>query len=165
MQTQTVGFGSDISFHINSAEELTQAFRLRDQKKLILPDKIKYPFNVRSYFTWKEPSGVYTYLVFKLPNWDMPQGVAFKRTPSGGEPIGGLCSWCHAYGTSDDIGMLSVAMSSTVSSSYLICHDLSCIEKIEDMAAMSGKSPDKNIDELYYRISKLFENLKNHKAE
>lgn len=163
MHTQTLGFGSEVSFHISSEQELINTFRLRDQKKLVLPEKMKYPFNVRSYFTWKEPSGVYTYLVFKLPNWDMPQGVAFKRTPSTGEPVGGLCSWCNAYGTSDDIGMLSVAMSANVSSSYLICHDLSCIEKIEDMAAMSGKDPGKYIETLYYRISKLFENLKNHK--
>jgi hypothetical protein len=165
MQSQVSYGGVENTFSIGSEEELVQAFRDRDQKKLILPQKIRYPFNVRSYFTWKEPSGVYTYLVFKLPNWDMPQGVAFKRTATGGEPIGGLCSWCNAYGSSDEIGMLSVAMNANVSNSYLICHDISCIEKIEDMSAMSGKDPDKYIAELYYRIGKLFENIKGFKAE
>ncbi|WP_413558976.1 FBP domain-containing protein [Bdellovibrio sp. HCB209] len=165
MQSQVSNFQVESSFSISSAEELTQCFRLRDQKKLVLPDGLKFPFNVRSYFTWKESSGVYTYLVFKMPNWDMPKGVAFKRTPSTGEPVGGLCSWCHAYGTSEDIGFLSVAMSANVSSSYLICHDLRCIEKIEENAMLAGKNPEKNIADLYHKMSKLFENISNYKAE
>ncbi|UXR65936.1 FBP domain-containing protein [Bdellovibrio bacteriovorus] len=152
-------------FSIGSEEELVNAFRRRDQKKLILPERLKYPFRVRSYMTWKEPSGAYTYLVFKLPNWDVPRGVAFKRTASTGEPTGGLCSWCHAYGSSEEIGLLSVAMSANVSSSYLVCHDLSCIEKIEETAMLAGKDPDKNIAELYYRMEKLFENISNYKPE
>ncbi|MBO9668627.1 MAG: FBP domain-containing protein [Bdellovibrio sp.] len=165
MQSQVAYGGVENYFSIDSEQELIQAFRDRDQKKLILPKGLKFPFNVRSYFTWKEPSGVYTYLLFKLPNWDMPQGVAFKRTATGGEPVGGLCSWCNAYGSSEDIGLLSVAMNSNVSQSYLICHDVSCIEKIEDMAAMAGKDPEKYIKELYFRMGKLFENIRNFKAE
>lgn len=165
MHTQTNNFFKENSFSIDSEKELVQAFRLRDQKKLILPEKLKFPLNVRSYFTWKEPSGVYTYLVMKLPNWDLPRGVAFKRTPSSGEPVGGLCSWCNAYGSSEDIGMLSVTMSSTVSVSYLICQDISCIEKIEDMATLSGKNPEKYIAELYYRMGKMFENISSHHQE
>ncbi len=165
MQTSATGFETDHLFSISSEEELINCFRLRDQKKLILPDNMDYLFNVRSYFTWKEPSGVYTYLLFKMPNWDMPKGVAFKRTHSGGEPTGGLCNWCHSYGSSEDIGLLSVAMSTNVSNSYLLCQDLRCIERIEDTAAMSGKSPDKNIADLYYKMSKLFENISSFKAD
>lgn len=157
---------AEITFSIASEEELIEAFRYRDQKKLVLPEKkLPFPFNVRSYFVWKEPSGVYTYLVFKMPNWETPRGVAFKRTPSTGEPTGGLCNWCHAYGSSEDIGMLSVAMSGSVSSSYFICQDLRCIEKIEENAALSGKDPAKYIDQLYYRIEKLFENISNYKKD
>jgi hypothetical protein len=114
-------------FSINSEEDLVESFRPRDQKKLLLPDNLKFPMNVRSYFTWKEPSGVYTYLVFKMPNWDLPRGVVFKRTAISSEQTGGLCNWCHAYGASDEIGLLSVTMSSTVSQSYYLCHDLRCI--------------------------------------
>lgn len=152
-------------FSIDSEAGLIQSFRLKDQKKLILPDNLKFPMNIRSYFTWKEPSGVYTYLIFKAPNWDMPRGVAFKRTAATGEPVGGLCNWCHAYGGSDEIGFMSVAMSSNVSSSYYLCQDLSCIEKIEDAAAMAGKDPDKHIAELYHRMAKLFENISNYKQD
>lgn len=165
MLTSTNSNNSEIAFSIASEKELVESFRYRDQKKLILPEKLAFPFNVRSYFTWKEPSGVYTYLVFKMPNWDHARGVAFKRTAATGEPTGGLCNWCHAYGSSEDIGLLSVAMSANVSSSYFICQDLRCIEKIEENTMLAGKDPSKNIAELYYRMEKLFENISSYKPD
>ncbi|KYG70642.1 FBP domain-containing protein [Bdellovibrio bacteriovorus] len=165
MLSQINNFQKEHVFSIASEAELIQSFRNRDQKKLVLPENLKFPLNVSSYFTWREPSGVYTYLVFKMPNWDLPRGVAFKKTAATGEPVGGLCSWCHAYGSSEDIGMLTVNMSSDVSSSYYICQDLRCIEKIEDASNLSGKSPEKNIAELYHRISKLFENISSYKPD
>lgn len=152
-------FFTELTFSIGSEEELTKAFRLRDQKKLMLPEGLPYPFNVRSYFTWQDPNGIYTYLVFKMPNWDMPRGVAFKRANTSGEPTGGLCNWCYSYGSSEEIGMLSLKMSATVSVGYHICHDLRCIEKIEEASARAGKSPEKNIDQLYHRMASLFEKL------
>lgn len=165
MHTQSNNFLKENLFTISSEQELILSFRNHDQKKLILPEKLKFPLNVRSYFTWKEPSGVYTYLVIRLPNWDTPRGVAFKRTPSTGEPVGGLCSWCNAYGSSEDIGMMSVTMSSSVSVSYLICQDISCIEKLEDAATLSGKDPEKYIAELYHRMGKMFENISSYKQD
>lgn len=165
MLSQISKFNREILFSLESEADLVKTFRLRDQKKLILPDNLEFPLNIRSYFTWKEPSGVYTYLVFKNPNWDMPRGVAFKRTPPSAEPTGGLCNWCHAYGTSDQIGLLSVTMNAEVSFSYFLCQDLTCIEKIEENCARSGKDPEKNIEELYYRMAKLFENISSHKPE
>ncbi|QLY25239.1 FBP domain-containing protein [Bdellovibrio sp. KM01] len=165
MQTSETSYQTEHVFSISSEEELISCFRERDQKKLLLPDNLRYPFNIRSYFTWKEPSGVYTYLLFKMPNWDMPRGVAFKRTHTGGEPTGGLCNWCNAYGSSEDIGLLSVAMNANVSNSYLICQDLRCIEKIEESAMLAGKNPDKNIADLFNKMSKLFENLSGSKKD
>ncbi|MBY0452977.1 MAG: FBP domain-containing protein, partial [Bdellovibrionaceae bacterium] len=107
MLTTLNNFQTENIFSISSEEELVQSFRARDQKKLVLPAGLKYPMNVRSYLTWKESSGVYTYLVFKKPEWDLPKGVAFKRLNAGGEqPAGGMCNWCHAYGSSEEIGML-----------------------------------------------------------
>lgn len=165
MLSETNNFIKEHIFSINNAEELIQMFRLRDQKKLVLPDGLPFPLNIRSYFAWKEPSGVYRYLVIKMPNWDMPRGVAFKRTSATGEAMGGLCNWCHAYGSSEEIGMLSVAMNSNVSLSYILCEDLRCIEKIEDAAMLGGKDPEKYIADLYHRIGKMFENISSYKAE
>ena len=152
-------FQTETYFSIESEAELISSFRLRDQKKLILPKGLTYPFNVRSYFTWAESNGVYTYLVFKMPNWDMPRGVAFKRFAASEEPTGGLCGWCNAYGSSEEIGMMSLTVNAEVSLGYLLCQDLRCIEKIEEASARAGKSPEKNISLLYHRMASLFENL------
>jgi hypothetical protein len=153
-------------FAIASENELIQSFRPRDQKKLVLPDGLKFPIKVDSYFAWKEPSGVYTYLVFKMPNWDLPRGVAFKKTAAAsGEATGGMCNWCHAFGSSEEIGMMTVSMSANISQSYLLCQDLRCIEKIEEAAMLNGKNPEKHIAELYHRMEKLFENISNQKPD
>jgi hypothetical protein len=156
---------SNNMFTIASKQELMSAFRKEDLKKLILPEEFRFPVHVRSYFTWGESSGVYVYLVFKLPNWDLPRGVAFKKVPNRGEPTGNLCNWCHAYGSSEEIGLMSLAMNSKVSHSYLLCRDLSCVRKIEDMTAMAGKNPDKYLIELYSRMEKLFEALNEPESE
>lgn len=158
------GLSTENEFSIETEEDLIRSFRLSDQKKLIIPGGLDYPLRVRSYLTWRESSGVYTYLVFKMPNWDLPRGVAFKKTASGDFP-GGLCSWCHSYGTSEDISLLSVAMDVNVSKAYLLCTEISCLEKIEETSARQGKDPGKNIEELYFRMSKLFEGISQYKAE
>lgn len=164
--TSTINnFQTEHVFSIPSEEDLIQSFRRKDQKKLVLPDGLKFPLNVRSYFTWRESSGVYTYLVFKMPNWDLPKGVTFKRMSPSGDQAGGLCNWCNSYGASDDIAMLSVAMDANVSFSYFLCQDLRCIEKIEEAATLGGKNPEKWISELYYKMEKLFERMSNYKPE
>jgi hypothetical protein len=165
MQTPLNNFQKETFFTVASEAEFIQSFRPGDQKKLILPGKLQFPLSIQSYLTWKEPSGVYTYLVFKMPNWDLPRGVTFKRSHPSGEPVGGLCNWCHAYGASDEIGMLSVTMNSTTSFAYYLCQDLSCIEKIEEASLRSGKNPEKHIAELYHRIEKLFESISNYKPD
>lgn len=165
VESQVGIFNLENLFTIASEKELLESFRPRDQKKLILPEKLRFPLKVRSYFTWKESSGVYTYLVFKRPNWDLPRGVVFKRTASHGEPVGGLCNWCHAWGSSEDIGLLSVEMSRNITNSYYLCQDLRCIEKIEEASGLAGKNPAKPIAELYYRMEKLFENISGHKPD
>jgi hypothetical protein len=160
MLTTLNNFQTENIFSISSEEELVQSFRIRDQKKLVLPLGLQYPMNVRSYFTWKESSGVYTYLVFKKPEWDLPKGAAFKRLNASGEqPAGGMCNWCHTYGSSEEIAMLSVTINANLSFSYILCHDLRCIEKIEEASTLSGRSPEKAIDQLYCRIGHFFEGM------
>lgn len=165
MDMQLNNFRAENFFAISSEAELIQSFRLRDQKKLIIPEELKFPLHIRSYLTWRESSGVYTYLVYKAPNWDLARGVVFKRSAAKGEVTGGLCSWCHAYGSSDEISLMTVAMDANVSCGYILCQDLRCIEKIEEAANLAGKNPEKNIDSLYYRIGKLFENISNYRRD
>lgn len=164
MQEAQNNFQTEFTFAIESEADLISCFRLKDQKKLILPKDLKFPLRIRSYFTWKEPSGVYVFLVFKLPNWDQPRGMFFKRVEIGGEPTGRLCGWCNAYGNSMDIGLLSVSVNANTSFSYLLCNDLRCIEKIEESATLAGKNPEKWIHQLYHRMGKFYEEVSNYKS-
>ncbi len=165
MLTSTNNFQNENTFTIESKEDLILSFRGRDQKKLLLPIALQFPIRIRSYLAWKESSGVYTYLIFKNPNWDLPRGVTFKRMAVGDSATGGLCGWCHSYGGNDEIGMLSAAMNSEVSCGYILCHDLRCIEKIEELAALAGKNPEVAIHQLYERIQLFFDNLSSYKPE
>ena len=163
--TSLNNFLTENVFVIESKDEFNQCFREKDQKKLILPMGLKFPLAVRSYFTWSEPSGVYTYLVFKKPNWDLPRGAVFKKVAQHGEPVGGLCSWCNSYGSSEDIGMFSVAVNANTSFSYILCQGFRCVEKIEETAALSGKNPEKNFHSLYHRIESFFSDVANYKQD
>lgn len=158
-------FQTEITFSIYSEQEFVNSFRPADQKKLLLPPGLKFPMVVRSYFTWKESSGVYTYIIFKKPNWDLPRGMVFKRAHHGAEAQGRLCSWCNSYGSSEEIGMMSVSANSNVSAAYILCRDLRCIEKIEEAANLSGKNPEHLVHQLYHRIGTFFENLSHYKPE
>lgn len=156
---------TETEFFIGSETEFIRCFRERDQAKLILPAGLPFPIRIRSYFTWQEPSGIYTYLIYKKPGWDLPRGMAFKRITGLGEPTGGLCSWCHNYGSSEEIGTLSVAVNSKTTFAYILCQDLRCIEKIEEAAARAGKSPEGAIHQLYHRLDAMFENVAHYKQE
>lgn len=158
-------FQIENTFSIESKDDLIKAFRLRDQKKLIFPADFSFPIRIQSFLAWKELSGVYTYLVFKKSNWDLPRGITFKRMSQGDAATGGLCGWCHSYGTSEEIGMLSVTMDPNITCGYILCQDLSCIEKIEENSARAGKNPENAIYQLYSRIEKFFEQFSNYKPE
>ncbi|MBC7419251.1 MAG: FBP domain-containing protein [Bdellovibrio sp.] len=166
MLTSANNFQTENLFSIESEKELIQSFRPIDQKKLLFPAELQFPLRISSYFTWKESSGVYTYLVFKKPNWDLPRGIVLKRAYQGVDaPTGRLCCWCNSYGSSEDIGMLSVAASATVSAGYILCKDLRCIEKIEEASTLAGKHPEDSIHKLYHRIGVFFELISQYQPE
>ncbi len=148
------------SFTIESEADLIQAFRYNDQKKLVLPNYISYPLKADHYFAWREPSGVYVYMVFKKPDWKSPIGIAFKRSHTGSHLSNSrLCDWCLSYGPSDLVVMLSVTLNSRQTSGMMLCLDLGCSERLEEAAELSGKSFEKLAHQLYERIGKFFESV------
>lgn len=151
---------NEISFRIESEEELLKFFSEKDQKKVLLPKSISYPIEVPHYYTWRESSGVYVYLVFKKPEWKAPIGLVFKRTYQGATVNNSrLCDWCLSYGLSDQVGMLSVTLNSRVSIGMMLCLDLCCIHRLEEAAELSGKSFQKLSRQLEERIGRFFEGV------
>jgi hypothetical protein len=51
-----------------------------------------------------------------------------------------MCDWCHASGSSNEIGMLTTVASSKRRVGVNVCLDLRCAEKLEDVARMTGRN-------------------------
>jgi hypothetical protein len=129
-------------FLIKTEKELLQAFRPRDREKVELPEGIKFPLFVRDYLTWVEPAGTRVFLVLPSPGSSRkPMGIAFRRDAQGGGAVSHMCDWCHAYGSSNEIGLLTTDVNSKRRVGVNLCLDLRCKEKLEAAADLSGRNP------------------------
>jgi hypothetical protein len=155
------------TFQIESEEELLQAFRLRDRKLVDPPKWLRFPLNVEHYLAWNEPASVYAFLVFKKPDWPAPIGLVFKRSYAGDlASAGRMCDWCHSYGASDEIGLMTVAVNPRRTVGMLLCLDLSCVLKTENVANLAGRNFEKMAQSLCDRIGRFYEsNFAPEKAE
>lgn len=154
------------SFRIADERELLSSFHEKDRKKVILPRLLPFPVEADYYYAWSESSGVYLYLLFKKPDWERPRGMIFRRAHATGEKQAGrMCDWCHAYGGSDQIGMMTFAMTPRISGGIMVCLDLNCLDKLETIADQSKKSLDKLATNLCEKIGIFFQSALRKAAE
>jgi hypothetical protein len=52
-----------------------------------------------------------------------------------------MCEWCHSYGSSSEVGMLTTDVDNRRRVGMTLCNDLRCKEKLEDAADRSGRHP------------------------
>ncbi|HLL54344.1 MAG TPA: FBP domain-containing protein [Myxococcaceae bacterium] len=126
-------------FLIETEKDLLNAFRPRDRKQVELPPDFRFPHVLRDYTAWSDPQGVRTFLVLMEPLSKRPMGIAFERDHGGGSK-GSMCDWCHAFGSSNEIGMLTAEVSSKRRVGVHVCLDLRCAEKIEQAANLAGRN-------------------------
>lgn len=151
-------YAQDYTFEVSSEDELMSLFRKKDQQRVILRRDIELPMRVQYYFTWGESSGVYRYLLFKKPGWETPMGAVFRV--GGSHPdasTGGICDWCHSYGNSSQISLLTVSVNPKRTIGLILCSDLSCGDKIENNPSTSSKNPETRILQLCERIGRFFD--------
>lgn len=129
-------------FIIRGESELMSAFRPRDRRALELPEGGSFPITVRDYFAWVDPKGSRVFLVFQDPASKRPLGISFRRDGAGGSAGNGgrMCDWCHSWGSSQDIGLLTTWRNSRTRIGVGLCMDLRCSEKLEQAADLSGRS-------------------------
>ena len=126
-------------FRIENENELRDAFRQLDRDSVEIPKDFRFPLFVRDYLAWPESSGARTYLLFADPENRKRYGVAFRvDTARGGAPH--LCEWCHSFGGSGDIGLLTASVSDRRRVGLHLCLDLSCLSKLESRANVSGEN-------------------------
>ena len=143
-------------FDIESEADLVDTFRTKEQRRIVLPTEQRFPVRIPYYYAWSESSGVYSYLVYKKPNWGSPRGILFKR-PRGRADNGRICDWCLSVGPADRIGMMTIELNSRESMALMVCTDLRCIHRLQEAALLSGKDFDKLAQNLMEKIGKLYE--------
>ncbi len=147
-------------FTLRSDEDLLATFRERDQKSVVLPRYSPYPFLIEDYYAWTEPSGVYTYLVYKQGDWETPRGLVFQRNASGsGNSPAGMCEWCHSYGAANEIGLMSTEISPRLSGGTWLCLDLDCLQKIEEQTNLAGKDASKRKQKLFQKMGEFYQRV------
>jgi hypothetical protein len=143
-------------FRIETEKELLNAFRSRDRKHVELPKGTRLPLFVRDYFAWVDPYGVRTFVVFTAPGSKRPTGLVFRRDQQGDKTLAlGVCEWCRAPGSSDQIGLLTTDVDSKRRVGVNVCLDLRCKEKVEAAMNMEGRSPVEPTQQVIERMARF----------
>lgn len=150
-------FRQSTPYVVSSKEDLLKAFHWKDQNVVTIPKDLTFPLKIDYFFSWIEPSGTYTFLLFKRPNWDSAKGLVFRRIPTPHPGTTNICDWCHSYGSSDEISMLNVKLSSKQSIGQYLCSDLSCLDKLETQMGLSGKSYETLAAALCDKVNRFYE--------
>jgi hypothetical protein len=148
-------------FTLRSHDDLIATFRPKDQKSVVLPKFAHYPISVQNYFAWTESSNVYTYLVFKKPEWEIPMGLVFQKINSSNQNSpAGMCEWCHTPGRSDEIGLLTTSIHARKTGGTWLCLDLTCLEKIEERPGITPEKMDLAKEKVCARIGEFFQHVR-----
>jgi hypothetical protein len=148
-------------FTLRSDLDLLDTFRSNEQTSVVLPKDSLYPIAVKHYHAWSEPSGVYTYLVFKRADWEAPFGLVFQRNGGGSSAsAAGMCDWCHHSGPSDEVGLLTTSVSTHVTGGTWLCLDLHCLQRIEARTGSAAKNREKLIERLCKKIGEFYQRVR-----
>jgi hypothetical protein len=140
-------------FRLETDRTLIESFRARDRRVIEMPSGVTFPLFVRDYLAWTETSGARVYLVFTAPGSRKPIGLIFRRDASdAGAPSSRICDWCHSYGSSYEVGLLTTDATSKRRVGVTLCLDLRCKEKLEDAADRAGRHPLKALEQLQERM-------------
>ncbi|QSQ14333.1 FBP domain-containing protein [Myxococcus landrumensis] len=139
-------------FRFESDRDLIQSFRPRDRRVMEMPPGLSFPLFVRDYLAWTETSGARVYLIFSAPGSHKPIGIIFRRDSMGGENVSRMCDWCHHYGSSSEVTMLTTDVTSKRRVGVILCADLRCRERLEDAANRSGRHTLEALEQLRARM-------------
>ena len=139
-------------FRLETDRTLIEAFRPRDRRVIEMPESVRFPLFVRDYLAWTETSGARVYLVFAAPGSRRPIGLIFRRDLQDSGATSRMCDWCHSYGSSHEVGLLTTDVNSKRRVGVHLCVDLRCKEKLEDVADRAGRHPIEALKQLQERM-------------
>ena len=139
-------------FKLDSQTALLDSFRPKDRQHVELPSDVTFPLVVKDYVAWTHPAGGRVFVVFATPG-GVPTGIAFDSNHGGGMPS--MCSWCHTSSTGTGVGLLVATVNGKKRAGVLVCSDLSCRDKLEQAANLSGASVRPAMEKLVARIGQF----------
>lgn len=115
-----------VMIRVADKTEVLHAFRAIDRDHVWLPVELKFPFILRDYMAWMEPSGHRTYLLLRDPLTEKALGVVFKQTHASDQDTAKMCEWCHRVRKGDAVRLLVAAAGDRRQVGLHLCRDLSC---------------------------------------
>ena len=130
-------------------------FRPRDRKRVELSHDVTFPLRVRHYFTWT--FGRRVFLVFASPG-DAPKGIVFDAAGEG-PAVPHMCDWCQQVGLGARVGMLTARRDRKSTIGILVCADLGCRERLEDLSDRHGLELEPTMRKVLERMERFAERL------
>jgi hypothetical protein len=113
---------------ISNEQQLLSAFRDSDRGEVYIPADFAFPFTLKDYVAWVEPSGHRVYLVFQEVQSGHPMGVVFQRTRGAADTPASMCQWCHSVRPGTAVGLLTTAAGPNRRIGLHLCANLDCKE-------------------------------------
>lgn len=142
-------------FELSTEAALVATFRAVDRRRVELSDDLRLPIVVNDYLAW--PFGKRVFLVFALPG-AAPRGIVFDAEEPG-PPGHHMCDWCQQIGLGARVGLLTARRDRERTVGVLVCSDLGCRDRLEDLADRRGVDVAPKIHSLLTRMSRFADTL------
>jgi hypothetical protein len=142
-------------FKLANEAALLATFRPIDRKHVVVTHDVRLPSFVPRYLTWH--FGRRVYLVFALPG-AAPKGIVFEAGGAG-PPVPHMCTWCQHSGLGTQVGLLTARRTRERTAGVLVCSDLGCRERIEELAMRAGADAEPALLALLRRMERFAETL------
>lgn len=142
-------------FKLPNEASLLATFRPGDRKHVEITRDVPLPLVVNDYLTWSH--GKLSFLVFAVPGRS-PRGIVFEG-PTGGAPVPQMCNWCHQVGPGYRVGLLTARRDERSTVGVIVCTDLKCRERLEDVSDRHGLDLDRAMLALLQRMDQFVTRL------
>lgn len=140
-------------FKLATDSALLDSFRPKDRKQVELPAGVTFPLAVHDYLAWVHPSGGRVFLVFATKG-GAPTGIVFDSN-GGSSASPQMCNWCHHASAGTGVGLLTATLNGNKRVGVMVCADLSCQQKLEETANLTGSSVRPQMEKLVERMGKF----------
>jgi len=136
---------------LSTENELLSSFRPIDRDQVQIPADFRFPFPVKNFTSWIEPSGHRVYLVFADPA-SAPIGIVFQRTRGSSDAAPAMCQWCNKVRSGSGVSLMTVQVTPDRRIGIHLCSDLKCGENVAGHPSVHDIRESLTPSERIYRL-------------